>query len=849
MSFRYENYGTADLLINVTGTTVTGLDSSQAKFGSAFYQPTRTKCFDIPASPELWIKCDIYYTSSYVSGNRIRIYAEDSNGSVGWSNNSNKNTNSSIWKNSSNSKNISSTNFSANTKTTICLHIKSGKGNGLVEASFSNGATNSYTKEYINNGNDFVNVYIQMDGSNILVSNLIISDEEIGIDEDVAQPATVVETISDTKRLLTKNVTTTQDTCRNISRVQSLSIDTKREIVKTAIEKTDTLRDVASLVSVFNDTERIVEIDNSISAVTISDTLRKISNLVSNAADTLTDVKKEVQVFSSTERKTSKKIEVFSDTERKTVNNNIWRYENYGTTELLTVAGTTVIGLPISQAIYGSAFYQTQRVKCFDIPASKEIWIKCDIFHTGSANDRFRIYNDPTGSSANGICLQTDGKYNIYADSGDDAVAEVSGLQNSVRQTYLIHMVSDAANGVIEFWVDGIKKAIYQGNVNGGNNFSDIYFQSDNENNLFSNVIISNVEIGLDENVQGIILTLNADTCRVVTKTLGTFEVVSDTFRGVVRENQLIVDTQRELLKSQDINFDTLRNVIRPIVIKCDTARALPFWIIKVPEVSKVRAVYPIANVLSDTLRIKSRAIVSTFSDTEKLTTKKVEVLADTERKMPFRYENYGTAELMNNVFGDETTDYTDLPLSQSKTGAAFTTRGQFTFPIPATKELWAKFDLYAPAVDWYGVGWSIFVADFTSYLEDIRTPKQFYIDFLVDEENNQHFSFNRGTTASEVPLKDSNNLNDDVTITTVGLITVLLHATFDSENGLIELWIGNKKYCTEAFSNEGLIYKGNLLDGTPVDFVEILKTGNDYLLSNVIISSEEIQMTEIVNK
>ena len=58
MSFRYENYGTADLLLT-EGTTVE-VSTDISKFGSAFIQTQQAKCFDIPATKELWCKFDIY---------------------------------------------------------------------------------------------------------------------------------------------------------------------------------------------------------------------------------------------------------------------------------------------------------------------------------------------------------------------------------------------------------------------------------------------------------------------------------------------------------------------------------------------------------------------------------------------------------------------------------------------------------------------------------------------------------------------------------------------------------------------------------------------------------------------
>lgn len=83
-----------------------------------------------------------------------------------------------------------------------------------------------------------------------------------------------------------------------------------------------------------------------------------------------------IDFLADTQRRLISTVELNCDLERNV--KKIFRYENYGTADLLTVAGTTV-ALNKNQSRYYSGFYQPQRIKCFDIPATKEIWIRCEV--------------------------------------------------------------------------------------------------------------------------------------------------------------------------------------------------------------------------------------------------------------------------------------------------------------------------------------------------------------------------------------------------------------------------------------------------------------------------------------
>ena len=161
------------------------------------------------------------------------------------------------------------------------------------------------------------------------------------------------------------------------------------------------------------------------------------------------------------------------DAQRKIKNKNLeFRYENYGTADLLSVTGTTLTDLPATQSTTGSAFYQTTRAKCFDIPATKEIWVKFDVYTTLA--NRWRAYNENSNGIC-GICSQTNGDLSFFVNNTN--VKQCTGMVKNQLQTVLLHMVSDSSSGVVEAWLDGVKLYTYTGNVNNGEDFADIYLQ------------------------------------------------------------------------------------------------------------------------------------------------------------------------------------------------------------------------------------------------------------------------------------------------------------------------------------------------------------------------------------
>lgn len=165
------------------------------------------------------------------------------------------------------------------------------------------------------------------------------------------------------------------------------------------------------------------------------------------------------------------------------------------------------------------------------VPATKEVWIKFDFFasvYTGLANvykfsDNFLVgelqkFNTITGVSFGGKTIDYYG-YDFLRVNGETVeriqTAYPSG-QNEVHRildrrgtlhTYLLHMKSDAEDGIVEFFIDNNRHFYFSGNVKDGEDFVGLGLNagagspSDNPHSFVSNIIVSNAPIDLDKTV------------------------------------------------------------------------------------------------------------------------------------------------------------------------------------------------------------------------------------------------------------------------------------------------------------------------------------------------------------
>ena len=314
-----------------------------------------------------------------------------------------------------------------------------------------------------------------------------------------------------------------------------------------------------------------------------------------------------------------------------------FRYENYGTADLLSIPATTVeVSSDVSK--FCSAFTQTQAAKCFDIPATKELWCKFDIYHTQTlTNHWMQIANQST----NGITgIKKDYSTRLYiVESGNNKVTIRNAVSRQNLKTILLHMVADATNGLIEVWVGGSKVGTYTGSVNGGDAFDGFYFCESSNESYFSNVIISDEEIGLDEDATPPRETQNielfADTARIVSKTI---ELNVDTARIISNKHirlELLADTERIVSKSVTLRADTAREVSKAIELKADTLRDVRNGTAFFLELNcdTQRNISNSIELNVDTRRDVSKKVELTV-DTCRVLGKTLELLFDTERRV-----------------------------------------------------------------------------------------------------------------------------------------------------------------------------------------------------------------------
>jgi len=184
MAFKYINPGYAELLSVRGGTTVTG--EQYSKTGVSFWQPTSDKGLTISEFPaELYGKLDLYFKApenadraklTLAIGGYIIVSAETS-----WSR----------WRMKGNNNNdtiAASDNIRVNAVNTLWFHVKPGQNhNGIFRAILNerevcNKQEDSFWYDY---GSSEKTITVYSRTEDILISNLILSDEEISPREQV----------------------------------------------------------------------------------------------------------------------------------------------------------------------------------------------------------------------------------------------------------------------------------------------------------------------------------------------------------------------------------------------------------------------------------------------------------------------------------------------------------------------------------------------------------------------------------------------------------------------------------------------------------------------------------------
>lgn len=154
-----------------TGLTVLeGLDATQSRTGTAFYQTRQAKCFDLPPLPEVWIEFDVYFNGTQ----RWRAYNGGSNGTTGITAQTDGRL--SFFANGTNVGNFDSV-CKTNELQTIKLHMIAGATGGIIEAWVDGNFIYRYVGD-VNHGEPFNDLFLQSDGAGTFFSSLTLSNTE-----------------------------------------------------------------------------------------------------------------------------------------------------------------------------------------------------------------------------------------------------------------------------------------------------------------------------------------------------------------------------------------------------------------------------------------------------------------------------------------------------------------------------------------------------------------------------------------------------------------------------------------------------------------------------------------------
>lgn len=330
-----------------------------------------------------------------------------------------------------------------------------------------------------------------------------------------------------------------------------------------------------------------------------------------------------------------------------------WRYDNRGDADDLILTAPILTNLPAIMSKTGTAFYQTTRAKCFNLPATTDIWIKFDVYFDGA--NRWRAYNAVSSGNTNGVTAQTDGGLSFFStDIGTTTNLHfVDVCKTNQLQTVLLHMQTGTTDGFVEAWVDGDFIHCYTGNVNSGAAFEDIYLQSDGEGTFFSNVIISNGEIGLNEDAAQ---TLCFDVERLIStyiyfKPEMYISFISSregydygdniyfkpemaiSFIPAVIDVDETYDVLRVVTQPVEVSeiFDTERRLANEVQITADVKRTVLNGVTLIADMER-----NVANVYENRFDVERRTAnrVEIFFDVERIALNSIDFIADVERKI-----------------------------------------------------------------------------------------------------------------------------------------------------------------------------------------------------------------------
>lgn len=144
----------------------------------------------------------------------------------------------------------------------------------------------------------------------------------------------------------------------------------------------------------------------------------------------------------------------------------------------------------------GVSFYNTNRTNIFPTWDTKILYIKLDFYMISYSHTR--IYNTNNGSTGVGIISETE--LQIWINDNNVTTLTVPSLLG--HHNLILEIKSDSTNGILTVNLDGNQiYSIDSTNIVGGSSLNSNYAQVDSSSVLFSNLIISDESIDLDEKI------------------------------------------------------------------------------------------------------------------------------------------------------------------------------------------------------------------------------------------------------------------------------------------------------------------------------------------------------------
>ena len=187
-----------------------------------------------------------------------------------------------------------------------------------------------------------------------------------------------------------------------------------------------------------------------------------------------------------------------------------WRYENPGSGDYIFYHDNiTTEAVSYDKSVTGVAFWGGDQLDMCNVPAGcKELWIRLDIWLSSSVIPTNADVDFYFGSSTNNASTPIAGyQVNSWVTPAErghclgirrNSYYPSLALAGDTRNSIVLSVRSGSTDGVIQGTLGGNTET-YTGDVNGGNDFTNVFFQSTKNYALFSNIVVSNAPLTLED--------------------------------------------------------------------------------------------------------------------------------------------------------------------------------------------------------------------------------------------------------------------------------------------------------------------------------------------------------------